>query len=213
MTSILNLYAGIGGNRKLWTDVDVTAVEINQSVADCYQRHFPDDEVIVGDAHAYLRDHHDEYDFIWSSVPCPTHSNVSHMAWKSDAKHNKNREPEYPDMKLYQEVIFLTHFSEPECDWVVENVRSYYEPLIEPQEVGRHYFWSNFHIPRFETPDAPAAWGNPSNEVFEEYLGFDVSDVSFEGIRKDKVLRNCVDPELGEHVLAAAVTDRQQTLV
>jgi len=26
-TKVLNLYAGIGGNRKLWTDVDVTAVE------------------------------------------------------------------------------------------------------------------------------------------------------------------------------------------
>ena len=25
---ILNLYAGIGGNRKLWGDVDVVAVEI-----------------------------------------------------------------------------------------------------------------------------------------------------------------------------------------
>ena len=26
---VLNLYAGIGGNRKLWTNVDVTAVEYN----------------------------------------------------------------------------------------------------------------------------------------------------------------------------------------
>ena len=30
---ILNLYAGIGGNRKLWKDVQVTAVELNSEIA------------------------------------------------------------------------------------------------------------------------------------------------------------------------------------
>lgn len=28
----------------------------------------------------------------------------------------------------------------------MENVVSYYEPLIIPQKVGRHYFWANFFI-------------------------------------------------------------------
>ena len=30
---VLNLYAGIGGNRKLWKDVEVTAVENNKEIA------------------------------------------------------------------------------------------------------------------------------------------------------------------------------------
>jgi DNA (cytosine-5)-methyltransferase 1 len=35
---ILNLYAGIGGNRKLWTDCEVTAVENVQHIADVYKQ-------------------------------------------------------------------------------------------------------------------------------------------------------------------------------
>ena len=74
MTRILNLYAGIGGNRKLWTDCDVTAVEINPEIANIYQDLFPNDKVIIGDAHEYLINHFKEFDFIWASPPCPTHS-------------------------------------------------------------------------------------------------------------------------------------------
>ena len=206
---VLNLYAGIGGNRKLWTDVDVTAVEINEDIADCYADHFPDDTVIVGDAHEYLKENHDRFDFIWSSVPCQTHSKISKLSWDSDAKHNVDRDPQYPDMRLYQEIVFLQNFSD--CDWVVENVQSYYEPLIKPQLVGRHYIWSNYHIPPYDNA-GPGAWSNPSVEVFEEHLGFDLSGVTFDGARKDQVLRNCVDPELGKHILDAATNQRQATL-
>ena len=38
---VLNLYAGIGGNRKLWTDVEVTAVEIDPKRAEIYKHYFP----------------------------------------------------------------------------------------------------------------------------------------------------------------------------
>ena len=61
---VLNLYAGIGGNRKLWEDVEVTAVEINEQIAQIYQDNFPNDRVIIGDAHQYLLDHFKEFDFI-----------------------------------------------------------------------------------------------------------------------------------------------------
>lgn len=67
---ILNLYAGIGGNRKLWGDThEITAVEYKPEIAKIYQDHFPNDTVIVTDAHQYLLDHFDEFDFIWSSPP------------------------------------------------------------------------------------------------------------------------------------------------
>jgi site-specific DNA-cytosine methylase len=69
--------AGIGGNRKLWDgDIEITAVEIDPKIAKIYQDFFPNDKVIVSDAHQYLLEHFKEYDFIWSSPPCPTHSRM-----------------------------------------------------------------------------------------------------------------------------------------
>jgi len=71
---ILNLYAGIGGNRKLWHhNHQVTAVEFNSDIAKIYQDLFPNDTVVVGDAHQYLLDHYKEFDFVWSSPPCQSH--------------------------------------------------------------------------------------------------------------------------------------------
>ena len=38
---ILNLYAGIGGNRKLWgNEHEITAVEINPKIAEAYKTFF-----------------------------------------------------------------------------------------------------------------------------------------------------------------------------
>ena len=54
---ILNLYAGIGGNRKLWGDEhEVVAVENDEDIAKMYQDLYPQDTVIVADAHKYLLD-------------------------------------------------------------------------------------------------------------------------------------------------------------
>lgn len=77
---ILNLYACIGGNRCFWGEKhEITAVEINPEIAECYQKYFPADRVVVGDAHQYLFDHYNEFDFIWLSHPCPTHSRTNTM--------------------------------------------------------------------------------------------------------------------------------------
>ncbi len=93
MIKVLNLYAGIGGNRKLWEAVEVTAIEINPEIADVYQRFFPDDKVIVTDAHTYLLESYQDFDFIWSSPPCPTHSNTNRFLNAQGIKR-------YPDMSL-----------------------------------------------------------------------------------------------------------------
>lgn len=58
MINVLNLYAGLGGNRKLWKDCRVTAVELNPKIAAVYGRIYPKDELIVTDAHQYLLDHY-----------------------------------------------------------------------------------------------------------------------------------------------------------
>ena len=58
---ILNLYAGIGGNRMLWSDEhEVTAVEYNENIAKVYKEQYPNDKVIIADAHQYLLDHYKE---------------------------------------------------------------------------------------------------------------------------------------------------------
>ena len=137
---ILNLYACLGGNRYKWdevTDVDVTAVEWDEELAHMYQERFPNDKVIVADAHQYLLDHYKEFDFIWTSPPCPSHSRARYWGF---GKNGKN--PVYPEMSLYQEIIFLQHHFNGK--WVVENVMPYYEPLILAKKRGRHLYWSIF---------------------------------------------------------------------
>src|SRR4030042_1086982 len=115
---VLNLFAGIGGNRKLWDDVDVTAVEIEPKIAAIYQEAFPNDTVVLEDAHQYLLDHHQEFDFIWSSPPCPTHSVTSHYLYAQGVIR-------YPDMRLYQEIIFLEKLYKG--FYCVAIVHSYYD--------------------------------------------------------------------------------------
>lgn len=197
---ILNLYAGIGGNRKLWGgEHEVTAVESEQYIADAYTQLFPGDEVIVGDAHQYLLDHHKEYDFIWSSPPCPTHSkiNLSYGGVKEIYR--------YPDMTLYQEIIFLKHFFKQ--NWVVENVEPYYTPLIHPRTAfDRHAFWSNFHIP-FTKSGRNFNVVNAQKEQHAALFNIELP----EGTKNQrKLLRNAVDPKLGLHVLNASLRTTEQ---
>jgi DNA (cytosine-5)-methyltransferase 1 len=139
---ILNLYACLGGNRYKWNevknDIEVTAVELDSECARLYQERFPNDKVIVGDAHQYLLEHYKEYDFIWSSPPCPTHSRLM------TAQKNKIK-MKYPDMKLYQEIIFLDNFYNGK--YCVENVIPYYDTLIPGKKRGRHLYWTNFNLP------------------------------------------------------------------
>jgi len=143
---ILNLYACLGGNRYKWnevkSDIEVTAVELDTEAARLYQERFPNDKVIVADAHQYLLDHYKEFDFIWSSPPCPTHSRARY--WNSSNEDN-NTTPIYPDMKLYEEIIFLQHYFKGK--YCVENVIPYYEPLIPAKKRGRHLYWTNFNLP------------------------------------------------------------------
>lgn len=194
---ILNLYAGIGGNRKLWGDEhDITAVEWNEETAKVYTDYFPNDKMVVGDAHQYLLDHYKEFDFIWSSPPCPTHSNIR----VAGVKRGYNKAV-YPDMKLYQEIIFLDkHIDDRNCKWVIENVNPYYEPLIEPsKKIDRHLYWSNFRIGNL-TLDREIR----INDVSASDVVYDF-DLSATGIKnKKKALRNMVNPKIGLHILNAA---------
>lgn len=194
---VLNLYACLGGNRLLWEDCEVTAVELDPELARMYQERFPNDTVIITDAHQYLLDHYKEFDFIWSSPPCPSHSRARYWGFGINGK-----SPVYPDMKLYQEIIFLqTHFKGKYC---VENVIPYYDPLIPAQKRGRHLYWTNFILPSILS-------NRKDNGLIQEsklsslgkYHKYDFTKYKGEQ-RILKIARNLVDYEAGKTIFNTA---------
>ena len=215
---ILNLYSGIGGNRKLWTDVEVTAVEFNPQIAAIYQDFFPNDKVVVGDAHQYLLDHFGEFDFIWSSPPCPTHSKLSLCNHLSPYKTNEQQlkrggwiKPRYPDMALYQEIIFLKHFFKGK--YCIENVKSYYDPLVPCQFIGRHYFWANFHIRDIETTHIGISGKTYKGlSHLEKLHNVKVDSYGLSTKKQETALRNCVNQHLGLHIFNESKIEQQSQL-
>jgi DNA (cytosine-5)-methyltransferase 1 len=195
---ILNLYAGIGGNRKLWGDEhDITAVEIDPEVAKVYQDYFPNDKIVIGDAHQFLLDHFQDFDFIWSSPPCPSHSRIN--SWTVPTG---QRQLEYPDMKLWQEIILLQNWYK-DGKWVVENVIPYYPPLIPGRQVDRHLFWANFNIGSFEPRKKKRPHKGSDAKYLAEFYGYKVNGTGIKD--KRKALRNCVHPETGLYILNCAM--------
>ena len=133
---VLNAYAGIGGNRHLWPDEwEITAVELDERVAAEYARRYPQDTVLVEDAHAFILNHAHEFDARWSSPPCPTHSRLARNVASRYGRELK------PDPRLWVEIEHLRVLDGP---YVVENVHTYYEPPIPPDVVTeRHYYWTS----------------------------------------------------------------------
>ena len=210
---ILNLYACLGGNRYKWDEVadnlEITAVELDTEAARLYKERFPKDEVIVADAHQYLLDHYKELDFIWSSPPCPTHSKV-----RFTQKNQDFYKPEYPNMMLYQEVIFLQHHFEGK--FCIENVIPYYEPLIPAQKRGRHLYWTNFLLPNdIAERSMRGVMCCQSNDEFKKLCEFHQYDFTqYKGEQsRTKMARNLVDFEVGKTILETALNIYRKTNV
>jgi DNA (cytosine-5)-methyltransferase 1 len=204
---VLNLYACLGGNRYKWDEVaqdagieiEVTAVEWDEELARLYQERFPNDIVIVADAHKYLLDHFKKFDFIWSSPPCPSHSRV-----RISQKNRSTFKNEYPDMKLYEEVLLLQH--QYEGKWVVENVIPYYEPLIPAQKRGRHLYWTNFSLPG--DLNERQAFKNmiERGDIKELSMFHDYDFSKYKGEQRlSKIARNLVDYEAGRTIFETAL--------
>ena len=192
---VLNLYAGVGGNRKLWSNEhEITAVEYDQSIAAIYKDLYPEDNVIVDDAHDYLITNFKQFDFIWSSPPCPTHSRMNFLLNQKETFTLK-----YPDMKLYEEIIILQTFFKGY--FVVENVKSYYDPLITPQESGGHYFWANFDIPKIDT--RKKVRNDKGYTLAKKMEEKNIHIDNFHGYKGDKrtLLNNAIESELGLVIL------------
>ena len=199
---ILNLYACLGGNRYKWgNEHDITAVEWDEELARLYQERFPSDKVIVADAHQYLLDHYKEYDFIWSSPPCPTHSRLNFSFKGKRQKGNGSYKLKYPDMSLYQQIIFLDNFFDGK--YVIENVIPYYEPLIPAKKRGRHLYWTNFNLPNnlsgVKNPDFTRL-NKEHIKVMSEYHDYDFLKYKGKQPRK-KIANNLVYYEDGKIIL------------
>jgi DNA (cytosine-5)-methyltransferase 1 len=197
---ILNLYSCLGGNRYKWdevTDVEVTAVEWDEELARLYQERFPQDTVIVADAHQYLLDHYKEFDFIWSSPPCPTHSRIN-ISMKT------KRKMKYPDMRLYQEIIFLDNYFTGK--YVVENVIPFYEPLITAHKRHRHLYWTNFKLPNNLSSRYNPDLSRTKNliDALSDFHDYDFRKYKGEQAM-NKVARNLVDYEAGKTILETAI--------
>jgi DNA (cytosine-5)-methyltransferase 1 len=211
---VLNLYACLGGNRYKWDEVakqagieiEVTAVEYDKEIAQAYQERFPNDKVIIADAHQYLLDHYKEFDFIWSSPPCPSHSKI-----RITQKTRENFKAIYPDMKLYEEIIFLDNYFDGK--YCVENVTPYYEPLVPAQKRGRHLYWTNFTLPtdlKERKLDGILCTMKDEHKKLEKFHDIKVS-ANLGGYRD--VLRNLVDYEAGRTIfeIALGIVNKKQT--
>lgn len=118
----------------------------------------------------------------------------------------------FPDMKLYEEILFLQGYFKG--NWVVENVKSWYEPLIKPQLLQRHYFWSNKQIPEPETPFKKDQIRLTGGRNIKEWVQIKQLQENH-GImlpenapNKRTLLRNCVSPEVGKYILDKLVDSK-----
>lgn len=199
---ILNLYACLGGNRYKWDEVaniEVTAIENDPFLAELYKERFPNDKIIITDAHTYLLENYKNFDFIWSSPPCPTHSRARYWAFGANGK-----KPIYPDMKLYEEIIFLKHHCK--CKYVVENVKPYYDPMFNPIEINRHLYWANFKISNNINSRNFEKICQTKNEIkkLSEFHKFDFTKYKGKQLL-NKIARNLVDYEVGKSILETAL--------
>ncbi len=200
MIKVLNLFAGIGGNRKLWKNVEVTAVENNHKIAELYKEFFPNDHIFISDAKEYLLQNYNDFDFIWGSPPCQSHSKM--------VKFTRHNVKLYPDLSLYEIIIFLQHFYDGK--WVIENVEPYYTPLIKPTtKIGRHLFWSNFPIIANEIR-FPKDIINANVKTIMKWL--DMETENYFPIRNNhdpaQLFRNCVHPKLGKRIFDCAFSQK-----
>jgi len=115
--------------------------------------------------------------------------------------------PIFPDLKLYEEVIFLQNYFNGK--WVVENVNPYYDVLVPHKvKLGRHIIWSNFTIPNKDFNDNMSH----NERGYIKTSWFDLTDFKINH-RKDQIIRNCVDPKAGLYIFKCAFKIKQETLL
>jgi DNA (cytosine-5)-methyltransferase 1 len=197
---ILNLFCGIGGNRLKWTNCEVTAIDLDSEICDLYQKRFINDKVICGDAFQFFEDHWEEYDVIWASPPCQTHSRQQY----------RQKEKVLPDFRLYSLIKFCQLWVKDKI-WVIENVEVIDEVIPHTFKVNRHLFWSNLVIPSktfeklYNPPNYIGKDGKKHNGGLSDLSIAELLELhqmeDFNHKEKRSILRNCVDYRIGEYIL------------
>ena len=216
--NVLNAYSSLGGNRYKWDEaaeeanvkINVTAVELDAELAELYQERFPNDTVIVTDAHNFILNNIQKFNYCWSSPPCPSHS-------RARFARRETTTPIYPDLKLYEEIIFLQHYFKGK--FCIENVIPYYEPLIPGKKRGRHLYWTNYNLPNVLSKRFTAIGSNKEqqktkilNHEFKNLCQFhDYDFTKYKGSQRlDKIARNLVDYEAGKTIFQTALGIHKQ---
>jgi len=110
----------------------------------------------------------------------------------------------YPDMKLYQEVIFLDNFFKGK--YVVENVIPFYTPLIPSNKRGRHLYWTNFNLPNNINERPAIGISQGVNEVKRLCEFHDYDFYKYKGKQPtNKIARNLVDYKAGKTIFETAL--------
>ena len=112
-------------------------------------------------------------------------------------------------MKLYEEIIFLTHYFKGK--FVIENVIPFYKPLIQGKERNRHLYWTNFNLPNIvskrKNPDLSRTKDLVS--VLSKFHDYDFK--KYKGSQPvQKMARNLVDYEAGKTILETAMNIQKQ---
>ena len=225
---ILNLYSGLGGNRRLWgNEHQITSIEYDTRIAYYYHKMYPNDEVIVGDATEYLlnsiNSRNLDYDLVWYSSPCPTHSSMVKTHW------GLGWNIRFPDLtKLFGPLILLKYFY-PNTKVCCENVEPWYQiriPGINRIKLGRHTFWTNLNIPKKNFPrkrlqgDRVKRRDTYCKLPIEKLIEMHHIDKNYlkqiKGSHKNhdlrgQIVRNCVDSDIGKYILDCATNKKKQT--
>ena len=121
----------------------------------------------------------------------------------------------YPDMRLYQEIIFLDNYFTGK--YVVENVIPFYEPLITAHKRHRHLYWTNFKLPNNLSNRYNPDLSRTKNliDALSKFHDYDFRKYNGEQ-RMNKIARNLVDYEDGKTILETAIgvirkTNAEQT--
>jgi len=186
---VLDLYAGLGGTdkgiRKVAAEknikLDYYAIEIDPAVCQAHKKNHLESNVICADVKDWL-DKVTDFDFVWASPPCQTHS-INNYSNKAIGYKTKP-----VDWSLWH-VIDILQRAET-IPFVVENVKIWYnEPFKHNFKLDRHYFWTNLQLVPFDYHKKPAKeWCHISVKDWQEYHQLEPATTG----DKRQQLRNCV---------------------